>query len=152
MQHLRFLALKSLPWPDDVEDTPSSKASWKPKTRTTIAKYSEHGAKPIFYEVPYEAPERPSDKSESYEENDSLFENSHWAMMTEEWGFLGGVPLGPFRDNTFLEMDSDPILKAFAERSTESEGEYICLFAYQGNVSRSFQHDWITRHKFYTMS
>ena len=152
VQHLRFLALKSLPWPDDVEDTPSSKASGKSKTRTTIARYFEHVAKPIFYEVLYDAPERPSDKSESYEEKNSLFEKSHWAMRTEEWGFLGGVPLWPFRDNTSLEIDSDPILKAFAERSTEPEGEYICLFAYQGDVYGSFQCDWATRKQFYTIS
>ena len=108
VQHLRFLALKSLPWPDDVEDrpndvedTPSSKASGKPNTRTTIATDSEHGTKPTFYEVPYDAPERPSDRSESYEEKNPLFEKSHLAMRTEEWGFLGG---------------------AFAERSTEPEG------------------------------
>lgn len=130
-QHLRFLALKSLPWPDDVEDMPSNKASGKPKTRTTVAKYSEHGAKPIFYEVPYDAPDRPSDESELRGGNDSSFEKSHWTMRTQEWGFL---PLGPFRDNTSLEIDSDPILKAFAERSTDPDGEYICLFAYQGNV------------------
>lgn len=140
VRHLRFLALKSLPWSDDFEGTVSSKSLGKAtiestaKTRTTIREYFEQEPNMIFHQVLYDATERPGDKSKSHEEMNSLFDKSYWAMRTKEWGFLGGVFLAPSGDNNFLDISLDPILKAFAKRSTDLGGEYICLFAYLCNV------------------
>lgn len=125
VQHLRFLALKSLPWPDDVDDTPSSKVSGKPKTRTTIAEFADYTSELMFDEVPYDAPERPAQPCPPDEEESNLILlESQFAMRTEQWGFLGGAPFGAYGSDSRSDVDSDSVLKAFAERSVLSESRY----------------------------
>lgn len=86
--------------------------SGEQKIRTTIIEGFHCEEKPVFDEIPYDAPTRPSDESIPDEEDNYFSENSQETMRTEEWGFLGGSFLrhSAHEDAFYIE---DPILKAF---------------------------------------
>ncbi|KAF1985819.1 hypothetical protein K402DRAFT_464139 [Aulographum hederae CBS 113979] len=126
VQHLRFIALKSLPWPDDVEDAPSSKASERPKTRTTIADQSEYGVPPIFDGIRRPATfgfqdNKTDDTVQVSEATEMPYEN----VSRTEWAFLHESAederFSGFAVISAALIVSDPILEAFARHADKDQ-------------------------------
>ncbi|OCL13226.1 hypothetical protein AOQ84DRAFT_416491 [Glonium stellatum] len=69
INHLVFLAVKSIPWPENVGEAASSNSSARTKTRETIQNDLDHGMQPDFEDITYNSPERLHDDSENFANN-----------------------------------------------------------------------------------
>jgi hypothetical protein len=119
--HLRFLALKSLPWPEDVDEDPSSDKTTRPKTRSTIARDPDYGTRPIFDDIPNDSLQRPEDESAWFVDEEA-FAGVTSDIREQEWSFITRR-LPPYAGH-----QADPVLRSFILLSGKLLGEIICVY------------------------